>query len=196
MLRRWRAWEYEPEHDREYEWTEDLKSEVLALLGAIIGSYSTINDAGKHSSGSIKSFDSPELSARCASYSSERLSDKQMEKAYQQDNQYFLLSVFVNSSVMWNRAQRLFIEERLPPHLVWRYKHHCRLFKKERSDFDDDMQSAELREDVPRTEALLTEKFASLEAHVERLEGWMKATKTWVVWASIIIAALIIWRRY
>jgi hypothetical protein len=37
MLGRWREWNYEPEKDREYGWSEDLKSEVLALLGAIIG---------------------------------------------------------------------------------------------------------------------------------------------------------------
>ena len=40
-----------------------------------------------------------------------------METGYRRDNEYFLRSVFVNSSVMWNRAQRNFIEERLPDHL-------------------------------------------------------------------------------
>ena len=195
-LRRWRDWVYEPEQDREFGWSEDLKSEVLALLGAITGSYSIKDNSSKYSSGSIKSFDSADLAERCAFYSIERLSDKQMESAYKRDNEYFLRSVFVNSSVMWNRAQRNFIEERLPEHLVWRYKHHCRVFKRERSDFDDSMQSSELRENVPKVEAILTEKFAALEAQVRRLEDWMKSTKTWVICASLIIAGLIIWGRH
>jgi hypothetical protein len=191
MLDRWRAWNYEPKSER--EWSEDLKSEVLALLGAVIGSYSTKDAAGKYSSGSIKSFDSADLSERCASYSIEILSDKQVESAYERDHEYFLRSVFVNSSVMWNRAHRNFIEEHLPNRLFWRYKHHCRLFKKERSDFDDKMHSAELREQT--TETILIERIASLEAHVARLEGWIKSTKSWVVWASIILAGIIIMVR-
>lgn len=196
ILDRWREWNYVPEKEREYGWSEDLKTEVLALLGAIIGSYSTTDQGGKFSLCWIKNFDSADLSERCAYYSIERLSDKQMEAGYQKDNEYFLRSVFVNSSVMWNRAQRNFIEERLPDHLVWRYKHHCRLFKRDRSDFDDTMQSAELRENRQTTEAILTERISALETHILRLEGWIKSTKAWVIWASIIIAGLIILVRH
>jgi hypothetical protein len=191
LLRRWRDWDYELPNDREQRWHVDQKSEVLALLGAIMGSYSTTNEAGKYSWGSIKNFDSTDLAERCAFYSFEKLSDKQIEQAYKKDGEYFLRSVFVNSSVMWNRAQRNIIEEYLPDHLVWRYKHHCRLFKRDRSDFDYTMHSAEHRENVQTTEAILTEKIASLEAHVVRIEGWVKSTKAWVIWASIIIAGLI-----
>lgn len=196
ILDRWRKWEYEPESDREFNWSEDLKSEVLALLGAIIGSYTTTDRAGKFSLGWIKNFDSADLSERCAFYSIEKLSDEQMGRGYQRDTEYFLRSVFVNSSVMWNRAQRNFIDERLPDHVVWRYKHHCRLFKRDRPDFDDTMQSTELRENEQTAEAILTERLITLEAHVVRLEGWIKSTKAWVIVGSILIAGLVIWTRH
>lgn len=192
ILRRWREWDYEPKTDRETRWSWDPKSEVLALLGAIIGSYSITDEAGKYSSGSIEKYDSADLSERCAFYSIQRLSDKQLEQAYKRDGEYFLRSIFVNSSVMHNRAQRNFIEERLSDHLVWRYKHHIRLFKRDRPDFDDTMQSAELRENLQTSEAVVTERIASLEAHVDRVEGWIKSTKAWVIWTLVIIAALIV----
>jgi hypothetical protein len=191
-LARWREWEYQPKSGREFNWSEDLKSEVLALLGAIIGSYSTTDQAGKFSLGWIKNFDSADLAERCAFYSIERLSDKDMERAYQRDHAYFLQSIFINSGVMWNRPQRNFIEDRLPDRLAWLYKHHCTLFKRDRSDFDDTMQSAELRENRQTTEAILTERITALETHVLRLEDWIKSTKAWVILASVFIAGLII----
>jgi hypothetical protein len=196
MLGRWREWNYEPEKEREYGRSENLKSEVLALLGAVIGSYSTLDSSGKHSSGSIASFDSTDLSERCAFYSSQILSIEQLENGYKKDGDYFLLSVFRNSSVMWNRAHRNFIEERLPNYLVPQYKHHCRLFKRDRSDFDDTMQSAELQDNPRTTETILIEKIGLLEARIGRLEGWVKSTKAWVIFASIFIGGLVILSRH
>jgi len=199
VLARWTEWEYvESKEELSDSWhvpDRDLKAEVVALLGAVVNSYGTKDAQGKFGSVSVAKLDSDDLAERCGAYSIERLNSKQIEAGVRRDNDAFFLSVMRNAAVLGNRDYRIFIEEHLSRRLAWLYKYHCELLKRRRPDFDAAPQSESMREDEGVTIDPVTQRIDAVAMKVARLEVWLKGIKAWIIWGTIIVVTLLLWRR-
>jgi hypothetical protein len=195
LFSRWQSWDYKKE-ERDSGWPEDLKSEVIALLGAVVYAYSTKDEKGKFGSVNVSSLTSDKLAERCGYYSIMQLDVPQMEAAYRRDREWFMESAIRNPGVMYNSAKRIFIEEHLPNFLNWYYKHHCDVYAKRRKDFSATPVTTDQRREFnlpePATElainAVMTKALA-LEASLEKL-------KRWLLWSVLGLAVLILWTAH
>lgn len=192
LFSRWEAWDYQRK-ERESGWPEDLKTEVIALLGAIVYAYRTKDDKGKFGSVNVASLNSNKLSERCGYYSIMQLNTKQMEAAYDRDHEWFVESAIRNDGVMYDSAKRTFIEEHLPNFLNWYYRYQCDLRAKRRNDFSVIPVTMELRREFNVPEPVSDIALKQLAAKTSTLETSLAKLKSWVIWIGLGLAALILW---
>ena len=191
LFSRWEAWEYQKK-ERDYGWPEDLKTEVIALLGAVVYAYSTKDDKGKFGSVNVASLNSDKLSERCGYYSIMQLSAAQMKAAYERDQRWFVESAIRNDSAMYDLAKRTFIEEHLPNILNWYYKYQCELRAKRRKDFSAVPVTTDLRREFNLPEPVTEIALNTLAAKTLAVEVKLEKLKNWLFWIAVGLAILIL----
>ena len=192
ILDRWRGVSKEPGG---YYTDLPMCDEFRCHMAATYGHW--YDKSANHKHCVIGTANSDDIVLRCAYYGKAELTEHQMREGRQRDGGAYVLAVVCNDSVYFKPALRALLEEQLTLQLQWRYRQRCeQIHRRYPKRFDPRPISEWLKEDqLPRKSDEMT-KLGQIEALVSSLASEVRAAKSNLLWAVVVLIVVVFFVRY